>query len=205
MPSLLSFLQDTMDWPEARRMVNKVKIVKKEIAYRGPYVSVENHHFISKKGNNLVWQVVKRANSKKIVIVFALTKKKEVLLTKMFRIPQKSFVIEYPAGLTDRKGEAYPAAARRELLEETGYRAGRLIKIIEGPFNAGMSVDRAVVFFAPDVMYARKPLLDEAEEIDVIKVPIGKFVDFVMHPPKGCLVDIKMLGAVPILKKRKLI
>ena len=182
-----------------------MKVFKKEIAYDGPYIQIWNHHFVSKTGRKSIWQVAKRKRSRKIVFVFALTKKKEVLLTKQFRIPQGAMVIELPAGVTDKKGESYESAARRELLEETGHFAKKLIKIIEGPFNAGMSTDRAVVFFAPDAKYAREQNLDDSEEIEVIKVPLKKLVHFTTHPPKGVLVDLKILGYLPILKEKGLI
>lgn len=182
-----------------------MKVFKKEIAYDGPYLQIWNHHFVSKTGKKAIWQVAKRKRSRKIVIVFALTKKKEVLLTKQYRIPAGFKVIELPAGLTDKKSESYESAARRELLEETGYRAQKLIKIIEGPFNAGMTGDIAVVFFAPDVEYAQEQNLDDSEEIEVIKVPLKSFVHFVTHSPKKVLVDLKMLGYLPILEKRGLI
>ena len=182
-----------------------MKVFKKEMAYDGPYLQIWNHHFVSKTGKNGIWQVAKRKHSRKIVIIFALTKKGEVLLTKQYRIPVGSKVIELPAGLTDKKGESYESAARRELLEETGYEAKKLIKIIEGPFNAGMTGDIAVVFFAHGAEYVQEQNLDDSEEIEVLKVPLKNFVHFVTHPPKGVLVDLKMLGYLPILKKRKLI
>src|SRR3989338_4507557 len=184
------------------KMVKKMKVFKKEIAYDGPYLQIWNHHFVSKTGRKAIWQVAKRKRSRKIVFVFALTKRKEVLLTKQFRIPQGSMVIELPAGVTDKKGESYESAARRELLEETGHFAKKLIKIIEGPFNAGMTGDMAMVFFAPDAKYTQEQNLDDSEEIEVIKVPLKKLVHFVTHPPKGVLVDLKILGYLPILKKR---
>lgn len=182
-----------------------VKVFKKEMAYDGTYLEIWNHHFISKTGKKGIWQVAKRKRSKKIVIIFALTKKKEVLLTKQYRIPAGSKVIELPAGLTDKRGEPYESAARRELLEETGYYAKKLIKIIEGPFNAGMTGDIAVVFFAPDVEYAQEQNLDDSEEIEVIKVPLKKLVHFITHSSKGVLVDLKILGYLPILKEKGLI
>ena len=182
-----------------------LKVFKKEIVYDGPYIQIWNHHFVSKTGKKGIWQVAKRKRSRNVVIVFALTQKNEVLLVKQFRIPHESMVIELPAGLTDKKGESYELAARRELLEETGYHAPEMIKIIEGPFNAGMTADKAVVYFAPDVEYKQRQKLDDSEEIEVIKIPLKKIVNFITYPPKGVLIDLKILGYIPILKKRALI
>lgn len=182
-----------------------MEVFKKEIAYDGPYLQIWNHYFVSKTGKNGIWQVAKRKHSRKIVIILALTKKNEVVLIKQFRIPAASKVIELPAGVTDRPGESYPSAARRELLEETGYYARKLIKVIEGPFNAGMTGDVAIVYFAPEAELVQEQNLDDSEDIEVIRVPLKKFVDFVTHPPKKVLVDLKMLGYLPILKNRNLI
>ncbi|OHA09601.1 MAG: hypothetical protein A3H69_00910 [Candidatus Sungbacteria bacterium RIFCSPLOWO2_02_FULL_47_9] len=166
---------------------------------------VINNHFITKNGKPAVWQSVERPNSKMIVIVFTLTKEREVVLVRQFRIPQNSFVIESPAGLCDKLGETYEDAARRELLEETGYRAKRLIKINEGPFNSGMSKDQAIIFFAEGAEKVAGQDLDDSEEIEVIKVPLENLVEFLTSLPEDTLADIKILGSLPILEARGLI
>jgi len=47
--------------------------------------------------------------------------------------------------------------------------------------------------------------LEDSEEIEVIKVPIKKLVDFIERESKKMKVDLKILTILPILEKRKLI
>ena len=163
--------------------------------------------FTDKNGNKGLWESVERTNSREIVAIFAVTREREVVLTKQYRFPLEAYAVELPAGLSDKDGEDLEATARRELWEETGYRADKMIKIQEGPFNSGMSGDIMVVFYAPDVEYAggHEEASDDSEEIEVMKVPLDKLYDFCIRPHDGFMVDIKLVAKLKILENKKLI
>lgn len=148
------------------------------------------------------WEYVERKDA---VIIFPLTRNKEVILEKIFRIPANSFVIELPAGMLDKKKETSKKAAQRELLEETGYLAKKLIPITSTLLNPALEKTKLIIFFAPDVEYVGKRKMEDTEEIEVIKVPLGKLVYFLLNPPKGTKSEIKTLGILPILAKKGLI
>lgn len=95
-----------------------MKILNKKIVYKGRYLKVIKKEFLTKTGKKRFWEYVKRKNA---VVIFPLTKKKEVILERIYRLPIDSFDVELPAGLLDKKGETPREAAKRELLEETGY------------------------------------------------------------------------------------
>jgi len=168
---------------------------------------VVGKEFQTEDGYNGLWEAIERTNSREVVCVFAVTRDKELIMTKQFRIPINSHVIELPAGLSDKSGEALEDTARRELLEETGYRAGKLTEIQRGPFNAGMSNCVMVVYFAPDAEYVgrNESLKDDAEEIEVVKMPLAKLVDFCNEAHDGFMVDIKILGALKTLEVKRLL
>jgi len=102
--------------------------------------------FTNKNGSRGLWESVERTNSREIVAIFAVTREREVVLTRQYRFPLESYAVELPAGLSDKDGEDLEATARRELWEETGYRADEMIKIAEGPFNSGMAGEKMVIF-----------------------------------------------------------
>jgi ADP-ribose pyrophosphatase len=74
----------------------------------------------------------------------------EVLLVRQFRLPPRRFFWELPAGRLDR-GETPLQAARRELKEETGYRARRWKKIFGFYPSPGFCDEYMTVFLAEDL------------------------------------------------------
>ena len=186
-----------------------MKIIGKKEKYKGKFVEVIEQSVLTENGKKMVWEIVKKKSYKRIVFIFALTKKKEVILEKIYRIPLEHFIIELPAGLSDKKGETEKEAAKRELLEETGYLAKKVIPVFEFALDPGTLSNRAILFFAPDVEYMGRENTDDSEEIEVLKVPLGKLNKLVGKQDKsllrGCPVDIKIFGAFYILKEKGLI
>lgn len=112
-----------------------MEVVGSQIVYEGNFIDVKEVYFKTKNGKVGVWETVERKIFGKIVAIFAVTKNREVILEKAFRVPLNSYTIEFPAGLMDIKGEPAEAAIKRELLEETGYWfEGKPQLILEGAF-----------------------------------------------------------------------
>lgn len=183
-----------------------MKIQKTEIAFDGSFIQVSRVHFIGKTGKECVWEVVRRKTFGKIAAIFALTEKREVILEKSFRVPFNQYVIELPAGLMDKKDETPESLIARELREETGYSVGAAPeRVLEGPFNAGLLNDELIIFFADNVKKVGAPMLEDAEDIEVLLVPLDSLVDFCMAKHSDFLVDIKILNVLPVLEKKGLI
>jgi ADP-ribose pyrophosphatase len=100
------------------------------------------------------------------VCVLPITKTGEIVFVGQFRHPHGNTHWEAPAGRIE-PGEAPEAAARRELLEETGYRAGRLVPMPGFyPLN-GMSPHWCHLFAAVDCERVADQSLDPAERMTV--------------------------------------
>ncbi len=65
--------------------------------------------------------------------------------------------------------------------------------------------EEIIYFFAPDVEFIGKTNTDDAEEIEVIKVPIQKLVDIALNPPSGVKIAFDLLPLLPVLQKKNLI
>ena len=182
-----------------------MKIIKRETIFNGKYLKFKRNYFITKKGKKGLWEFTERKSFGPPVVIFALTKEREVILEKSYRAPFEDFVLELPAGLQDKKGEKEENVAKRELLEETGYRVKKVIPVLKGPVSPGESTGEISVYFAKDAVFAKDPSTEDTEEIEVLKVPLKKLVGFLEEESKKMKVDVKILSILPILQKRKLI
>jgi len=184
-----------------------MRVTKRELVFTGNYLRVVNKYFQTGSGEEGIWETVERTNihNRGAVVIVALTPKREVILERNWRVPLESFVIQFPAGLTDREGESEEETAKRELLEETGYIARKLIPIMQAPASPVLTPTQLTHFFAPDVEFVGRERKDVAEEIQVLEVPIGKLEDFLLNLPQDTMLDLRVPGILWILEKRKLI
>jgi 8-oxo-dGDP phosphatase len=83
--------------------------------------------------------------------VLALDDANRILMIRQYRHPVGRMLWEIPAGLRDVAGEATLITARRELLEETGYRAGEWSVLTDYFSSPGFSTERLRIFLARGV------------------------------------------------------
>lgn len=185
-----------------------MRIIKREIVFDGKFLKISHRTFIDKTGKERIWESVERKNIYgRIVIIFALTKNREVLIEKVYRVPLESYVLELPAGLVDKKGESETETAKRELLEETGFFAKKLIPVFGSVAAPGLTNSEYLYFFAPDVEFKGKSQTEDTEEIEVLKVPLNKLTGFLLKEYESgrVKVDDKILNLLPVLQFKKLI
>ena len=103
--------------------------------------------------------------------VLALDDDQQVLLIRQYRHPVRRLLWEIPAGLRDVAGEQPWATARRELLEEAGYRARDWRVLADYYTSPGFSTERLRVFLARDLEFvpeAERDFVPEAEEAQLL-------------------------------------
>lgn len=173
----------------------KIKIVRDEVVFEGAFIRTIKRYFKDKNGHEQVWEMVERKNCKRIVVIAAITPEKEIILEKIYRVPFKNYVIELPAGLMDIEGEPEESAARRELLEETGYAVDEISLLDSGPFNTGLLKDELAVFLGLNAVKIKEPELESSEDIAIIKVPLKNLLNFLAGSPLKHDVKIPMVLA----------
>ena len=104
-------------------------------------------------------------------IIFPLTREGEVVLVRQYRPPLERMELGLPAGLVE-EGEKPEAAARRELLEETGYSGGEWELLGTLASSPSLKDNWAYLFLARDVEESAAPDPDEHELIEVAEVAV---------------------------------
>jgi 8-oxo-dGTP pyrophosphatase MutT (NUDIX family) len=105
------------------------------------------------------------------VAVLALDDAQQVLLIRQYRHPVGRLLWEVPAGLRDVAGEPPSATARRELLEEAGYRARDWRVLADYYSSPGFSTERLRVFLARDLEFvpeSERDFVPEGEETQLV-------------------------------------
>lgn len=101
------------------------------------------------------WFFVERPNASAVVIIVARTDDDRLIFVEQHRAPVARNVIEWPAGLVGdepgRADEELTAAARRELVEETGYDAGSIEPLGTCASSPGMTSEAATFFLATNL------------------------------------------------------
>jgi ADP-ribose pyrophosphatase len=155
------------------------------------------------------WEYVDRVNSPGAAIIIAVTASQKLLLVEQYRIPLHCRVIELPAGMIgDEPGsgdESHAEAARRELLEETGYDAGRMEALFTSPSSAGLTSERVTLFRASQLQQVGQGGGVAHENITVHEVPLADINAWLSAKAKaGCLVDAKVYAGLYFVAQQRL-
>ena len=121
------------------------------------------------------------------VTVAAFTKNKEAILVKQFRPGPEMELLSFPEGYID-KNEPPEVAARRELEEETGYRAGKIV--FQKKFRQAYSTETRICLLATDCEKITSQNLDTTEFIAVHLYPLPQFKKMLKNPDNQQLTTV---------------
>ena len=179
-----------------------IKIGQKNLIFKGRFINLWGTEFFDRNGNPQLWEWIEKAQA---ILVFPITKKREVVLIKNFRVPLEKYVIEIPAGLRDEVGETPLEVAQRELMEESGYSGGNFIEVPAWPYRAGSSNGIIQAFIATDVEKVKDSISGDAnEDITVMETPLDKLLDLYFDPPQYTMFQPEILALYQMAQHLKL-
>jgi ADP-ribose pyrophosphatase len=143
------------------------------------------------------WESCERTHDAKgmAVIIIAVTPQDEVLFVEQYRVPLGAPTIEMPAGLVgdDHDHDTLEDAARRELIEETGWQANKVEVLLIGPTSSGMSNERIAFIRARDLVKVGDGGGVDNEDIIVHTVPRAQAPAWLMEKQsEGYELDLKL-------------
>ena len=135
----------------------KEKTVKEEYIYKGKILNLRKDQITLPDGNAAIREVVEHSGGSCILC----EKDGKILLVKQFRYPYKKELLELPAGKLNA-GESPEQTAIRELEEEGGVIAGRVVKMFDVYPSPGYTDEIIRIYKAEDITLGKKHL-DEDE------------------------------------------
>lgn len=116
----------------------------------------------------------------------------DVLLLRQYRYAAGGVLWEVPAGMPDRPGEPWDAVARRELEEETGWKAGRLRPLTRIHTTPGFT-DEVIRLWVASDLEEGAARLDDDEFVEVVRMPFSEAVEMVRD---GTITDCKSIATL---------
>ena len=147
------------------------------------------------------WEYVRRVKANGAVVIIAVTEAGELLLVEQTRIPLGGKTIELPAGITGDSDavadESFESAARRELLEETGYSAATAEIILPGPTAPGLTSEQLTFVQMRGLVREHDGGGVDGEDITVHRVPLAQVHSWLTtRRGEGCFIEPRIYAGL---------
>ena len=184
--------------PAVKRLTGTGKVLSSKVAFKGKVFSVMTEKVTEPGGVTSTRDVVRHSGS---VVVLAVDTSgpagPTILVERQYRHAAGKFLLELPAGRIE-PGEAPLAAAKRELIEETGFRARSWSRLVKYYASPGFLAEHMQVFLAEDIRPGvAEPEADE--KIELLHIPLAELV---MMIKTGKVEDAKTILSVLLYAAR---
>jgi len=146
--------------------MSDAKLLNTRTAYKGNHIQVREDRVIEPAGYEASREIVVHPGA---VCIVARPTPIEVILIRQYRHATGKELIEIPAG-TLHAGEDPTGCAIRELEEETGYRAAKMVERARFWTTPGFTTEFMYLFEATDLRKTKiNPDEDEVIEVDIVR------------------------------------
>jgi len=150
------------------------------------------------------WEFATRNTKQPAVGIVAITDAGNVVLVEQYRPPVGRRVVELPAGLAGdvagTESESLVEAAKRELLEETGYAATRWTELGHGYSSPGLTDESIVLFLAEGLEKQGAGGGDEHENITIHEIALTGVRSWLQDSELHA--DLKLLAGLYLAQQR---
>ena len=150
--------------------------------YRSGVMSIWDIECRSPEGKTRFFSVMDCPDWVNVIPVINSPRGTEFVMVRQWRHGSGEISIEFPGGIVE-EGEEPEAGARRELTEETAYKAGRFIKLGSMRPNPAIMSNTVHFYLAENLIPLEKQNLDEDEFVDVLLIDEKEVISNVGKPP----------------------
>ena len=159
---------------DLKKALKKPRLISSKLAYKGKVFSVFSDKVEEPGGHINTRDVIRHSGS---VVILAVDESKnpadpEIILERQYRHAAGQILIELPAGKLD-PGESPLAGAKREMIEETGYRAKRWTLLTKYFASPGFLGEWMQIYLAQDIRKG-EATPEEDENIEVFRMPLSE-------------------------------
>jgi ADP-ribose pyrophosphatase len=158
---------------------NRPHVLSSKVSYQGSVFSVTTDTVTEPGGVTSVRDTVRHNGSIVVLAVDTNAKPADptILIERQYRHSAGQFLLELPAGRIE-PGEAPLAAAKRELIEETGYRARKWSKLTRYYASPGFLAETMQIFLAEEIRSGvAEP--EEDEKIELLHLPLSELLTLI--------------------------
>ncbi|MDQ2835024.1 MAG: NUDIX hydrolase [Acidobacteriota bacterium] len=162
-----------------KKPAKKSRLISSKLAYKGKVFSVFQDEVEEPGGHKNVREVIRHSGS---VVILAVDETNnpadpEIIFERQYRHAAGQILVELPAGRLD-PGESPLAGAKREMIEETGYRAKKWTLLAKYFASPGFLGEWMQIYLAEDIR-AGEATPEEDENIEVFRMPLSEAMGLV--------------------------
>ena len=172
-------------------MPPEFKRLSSQRVYSGRLLKIDRDEVLLPNGRTTDLEMVRHPGASAIVPFIG----DDVLMVRQFRYASGGFILEVPAG-TLQPGEEPEACARREVEEESGHRAGRLVLMASIRTTPGFTDEIIHLYAAYDLTLVAQRL-DHDEVLTVERLPLAHALELIRD---GGIVDAKSICALMLAR-----
>lgn len=178
--------------------MEQIKRIDRKLIHEGTILDIYEDTMLLPNGKTEKWDFVSHRMGAACVV--AVKPDGKILMVRQYRNALERETLEVPAGKRDSVTEDTSICAARELEEETGYRAGKLEKLLSLKSTVAFCDEMIDVYLATDLKKIGEQNLDESEDIDI---EAWDLKDLMKMCYDGTLQDAKTVAAIMAYAARK--